>query len=47
VNTIKFENPRRCWTPGVQREITELFRKAVELEYAYARYDASRVLVLG
>ncbi len=35
VNTIKLENPH-LWTPEFRREITALFHKAVELEYAYA-----------
>jgi ribonucleoside-diphosphate reductase beta chain len=35
VNTIKFENPS-LWTSEFKKEITELFQKAVELEYAYA-----------
>ena len=35
INTIKLENPH-LWTQEFRREITELFHKAVELEYAYA-----------
>jgi ribonucleoside-diphosphate reductase beta chain len=35
VNTIKLENPQ-LWTPEFRQEITDLMRKAVELEYAYA-----------
>ena len=35
INTIKLENPN-LWTPEFRKEITELFHKAVELEYAYA-----------
>ena len=35
VNTIKLENPH-LWTPEFRREITDLMRKAVDLEYAYA-----------
>ena len=35
INTIKLENPH-LWTPEFRKEITELFHKAVELEYAYA-----------
>ncbi len=35
VNTIKYENPS-LWTSEFKREITEIFQKAVELEYAYA-----------
>ncbi|QJR15928.1 ribonucleotide-diphosphate reductase subunit beta [Usitatibacter palustris] len=35
VNTIKMENPH-LWTPELRRELTDLFQKAVELEYAYA-----------
>jgi ribonucleoside-diphosphate reductase beta chain len=35
VNTIKFENPS-LWTSEFKKEITGLFQKAVELEYAYA-----------
>ena len=35
INTIKLENPN-LWTPEFRRELTELFHKAVELEYAYA-----------
>src|SRR5476649_1676979 len=35
VNTIKLENPN-LWTPEFKKEITEIFQKAVELEYAYA-----------
>ena len=35
INTIKLENPH-LWTQEFRRELTELFHKAVELEYAYA-----------
>jgi ribonucleoside-diphosphate reductase beta chain len=35
INTIKLENPH-LWTQEFRREITELFHKAVQLEYAYA-----------
>ena len=35
VNTIKYENPS-LWTSEFKKEITEIFQKAVELEYAYA-----------
>jgi len=35
INTVKLENPH-LWTPAFREEIRELFRKAVELEYAYA-----------
>mgnify|MGYP001214633147 CR=1 FL=1 len=35
INTIKLENPH-LWTPEFREEIRELFRTAVELEYAYA-----------
>ncbi|MBK6982552.1 MAG: ribonucleotide-diphosphate reductase subunit beta [Betaproteobacteria bacterium] len=35
INTIKMENPH-LWTPELRRELTALFHKAVELEYAYA-----------
>jgi ribonucleoside-diphosphate reductase beta chain len=35
INTIKLENPH-LWTANFREEIRELFRKAVELEYAYA-----------
>ena len=35
INTIKLENPH-LWTPEFREEIRELFRKAVDLEYAYA-----------
>ena len=35
INTIKLENPH-LWTQEFRSEITELFHKAVELEYAYA-----------
>jgi ribonucleoside-diphosphate reductase beta chain len=35
INTIKLENPH-LWTQEFRREITELFHKAVALEYAYA-----------
>ena len=35
INTIKLENPQ-LWTESFKAEIVELFKKAVELEYAYA-----------
>ncbi len=35
INTIKLENPN-LWTTDFRKELTELFHKAVELEYAYA-----------
>jgi ribonucleoside-diphosphate reductase beta chain len=35
VNTIKLENPN-LWTPEFRQEMSDLMRKAVELEYAYA-----------
>jgi ribonucleoside-diphosphate reductase beta chain len=35
INTIKLENPH-LWTPEFRKELTELFHKAVDLEYAYA-----------
>jgi ribonucleoside-diphosphate reductase beta chain len=35
INTIKLENPH-LWTAAFRQEITDLMRKAVELEYAYA-----------
>jgi ribonucleoside-diphosphate reductase beta chain len=35
INTIKLENPN-LWTQEFRRELTDLFHKAVELEYAYA-----------
>src|SRR2546430_2681010 len=35
VNQIKLENPH-LWTPKFRDEISELFRRAVELEYRYA-----------
>ncbi|KPC52574.1 ribonucleotide-diphosphate reductase subunit beta [Amantichitinum ursilacus] len=35
INTIKQENPE-LWTETFKAEITELFKKAVDLEYAYA-----------
>ena len=35
INTIKMENPQ-LWTQEFRRELTEIFHKAVELEYAYA-----------
>src|SRR6187402_925163 len=35
INTIKLENPH-LWTADFRKELTELFHKAVELEYAYA-----------
>ena len=35
INTIKLENPH-LWTDEFKKNITELFRKGVDLEYAYA-----------
>jgi ribonucleoside-diphosphate reductase beta chain len=35
INTIKLENPH-LWTPEFKAEITALFHKAIDLEYAYA-----------
>jgi ribonucleoside-diphosphate reductase beta chain len=35
INQIKLENPH-LWTPEFRSEVTELFHKAVELEYRYA-----------
>ncbi|HEX5638414.1 MAG TPA: ribonucleotide-diphosphate reductase subunit beta [Burkholderiaceae bacterium] len=35
INQIKLENPQ-LWTPEFREEIRALFRKAVDLEYAYA-----------
>jgi len=35
VNQIKLENPH-LWTPSFREEVSELFRRAVELEYRYA-----------
>ena len=35
INTIKLENPH-LWTQEFRGELTELFHKAVDLEYAYA-----------
>ncbi|XZG69077.1 ribonucleotide-diphosphate reductase subunit beta [Chitinibacteraceae bacterium HSL-7] len=35
INTIKLENPQ-LWTESFKQEIYGLFKKAVELEYAYA-----------
>ncbi|MEN7528441.1 MULTISPECIES: ribonucleotide-diphosphate reductase subunit beta [unclassified Cupriavidus] len=35
INQIKLENPH-LWTPEFKAEITELFKKAVDLEYRYA-----------
>ncbi len=35
INQIKLENPH-LWTEEFKSEITDLFRKAVDLEYAYA-----------
>ncbi|WP_199154751.1 ribonucleotide-diphosphate reductase subunit beta [Chromobacterium sp. ASV23] len=35
INTIKLENPL-LWTDSFKAEIVELFKQAVELEYAYA-----------
>jgi ribonucleoside-diphosphate reductase beta chain len=35
INQIKLENPE-LWTPAFRAEITELFKRAVDLEYRYA-----------
>jgi ribonucleoside-diphosphate reductase beta chain len=35
INTIKLENPH-LWTPELREELRDLFRLAVDLEYAYA-----------
>ncbi len=35
INTVKLENPH-LWTPEFKEEIKAMFRKAVELEHAYA-----------
>src|SRR3546814_10292355 len=35
INTIKLENPH-LWTAEFREELRELFRQAVDLEYAYA-----------
>ena len=35
INTVKLENPH-LWTPEFKEEIKVMFRKAVELEHAYA-----------
>jgi len=35
INQIKLENPH-LWTPGFREDIRALFRRAVDLEYAYA-----------
>ncbi|WP_353151265.1 ribonucleotide-diphosphate reductase subunit beta [Pollutimonas bauzanensis] len=35
INTIKLENPH-LWTASFREELHDLFRKAVDLEYAYA-----------
>src|SRR5258705_8959314 len=35
INTIKLENPH-LWTPEFRQEISDLMRKAVDLEFAYA-----------
>ncbi|MCE2970605.1 MAG: ribonucleotide-diphosphate reductase subunit beta [Burkholderiales bacterium] len=35
INQIKLENPQ-LWTPEFREEVRALFRKAVDLEYAYA-----------
>ncbi len=35
VNTVKLENPQ-LWTPEFKKEIEAIFKKGVELEYAYA-----------
>ena len=35
INTVKLENPH-LWTPELKEEIKVMFKKAVELEHAYA-----------
>lgn len=35
INTVKLENPH-LWTPELKQEIVDMFKKAVELEHAYA-----------
>jgi ribonucleoside-diphosphate reductase beta chain len=35
INTVKLENPH-LWTPEFKEDIKAMFRKAVELEHAYA-----------
>jgi ribonucleoside-diphosphate reductase beta chain len=45
INTIKTENPE-IWTPAFQEEVTELIKKAVVLEQAYA-HDACPQGLLG
>jgi len=41
VNTIKLENPH-LWTPEFRAELVTLFKKAVDLEYAYAEATMPR-----
>jgi ribonucleoside-diphosphate reductase beta chain len=41
INTIKLENPH-LWTPEFRQELVGLFRKAVDLEYAYAEATMPR-----
>lgn len=41
INQIKLENPD-LWTPEFRREISELFMKAVDLEYHYAENTMPR-----
>jgi ribonucleotide reductase beta subunit family protein with ferritin-like domain len=41
INTIKLENPH-LWTPEFRQELVALFRKAVDLEYAYAEATMPR-----
>ena len=41
VNTIKLENPH-LWTPEFRQELVALFKKAVDLEYAYAEATMPR-----
>jgi ribonucleoside-diphosphate reductase beta chain len=41
VNTIKLENPH-LWTPEFRQELVGLFKKAVDLEYAYAEATMPR-----
>jgi len=41
VNTIKLENPH-LWTPEFRQDLVGLFKKAVDLEYAYAEATMPR-----
>src|SRR5690554_281290 len=44
INMIKLENPH-LWTAEFREELRELFRQAVDLEYAYAEDTMPRVLL--